>query len=107
MATRCHFETFMDYTDSNFLDDFGAIIRANPDENFVDISVEMSSFRTMLMMFAGKLLEENRITTEEYDVFFKAYNTTARGDIFGSKIIARCYKNKIALANSAKLPPKK
>ncbi len=95
----------MDYTDSNFLDDFGSIIRANPDENFVDISVEMSSFRTMLMMFAGKLLEENRISPAEYEDFFKVYNASARGDIFGYSVVARTYKNRITIANSAK--PKK
>lgn len=97
----------MNNSDSNFLDDFGSIMRANPDENFVDISVEMSSFRTMLMMFANKLLEENRITTAEYEDFFKVYNLSVRGDIFGYNLTARTYKNRIAIANSAKSTPKK
>ncbi len=84
----------------NFLDDFGSVIRINPDENFVDISVRMSSFRTMIMMFANKLLEESRISVAEYEDFLKVYNHTVRGDIFGSSITTRCYKNMFSIANS-------
>ena len=93
------------YNDNDIMDDLGNIIRAHPDENFVDIRVEMSSFRTMLLMFANLLLKKGRISAEEHEQFCKVYDITVRGDVFGTAMIARCYKNRIALANSK--PPEK
>lgn len=87
--------------DDDFVDDFGAIIRNDPEENYVDIRVEMSSFRDMILTFAYILDKRKVITQDEYNLFMALYNFTARGDVLGKKVTARVYKRRFAIANSA------
>lgn len=87
--------------DDNFVDDFGAIIRNDPEENYIDIRVEMSSFRDMILTFAHILTKRKVISQDEYKLFSALYNFTAKGDVLGKSVTARVYKMRYAIANSA------
>lgn len=89
-------------SDDDFVDDFGAVIRNDPEENYLDISVEMSSFRDMLLTFAYILSKRHVINDEEYSLFTALHNFTARGDVLGKRVTARVYKRRLSIANSKK-----
>ena len=84
----------------DFVDNFGTVKRDEPDENYIDIRVEMSDFRNMVLTFSNLLAERNLITDAEVAIFDSLYNLTARGDIFGKSVTARVYKRRYAIANS-------
>lgn len=88
------------YSDDDFVDDFGRIIRNDPEENYIDIRVEMSSFRDMILTFAHILSKRNVITPEDYKLFSALHNFTAKGDVLGKSVTARVYKMRYAIANS-------
>ncbi len=87
--------------DDNFVDDFGRIIRNDPEESYIDIRVEMSSFRDMILTFAHILNKRKIINQKEYKLFSALYNFTAKGDLLGKSVTARVYKMRYALVNSA------
>lgn len=91
--------------DDDFVDDFASVVRNDPEENYIDIRVEMSSFRDMILTFAYILDKRKVITQDEYNLFMALYNFTARGDVLGKKVTARVYKRRFAIANSE--PPSK
>ena len=91
--------------DDDFVDDFASVVRNDPEENYIDIRVEMSSFRDMILTFAHILDKRKVITQDEYNLFMALYNFTARGDVLGKKVTARVYKRRFAIANSE--PPSK
>lgn len=91
--------------DDDFVDDFASVVRNDPEENYLDIRVEMSSFRDMILTFAHILDKRKVITQDEYNLFMALYNFTARGDVLGKKVTARVYKRRFAIANSE--PPSK
>ena len=86
--------------DDDFVDDFASVVRNDPEENYIDIRVEMSSFRDMILTFAHILDKRKVITQDEYNLFMALYNFTARGDVLGKKVTARVYKRRFAIANS-------
>lgn len=87
------------------MDGFASVVRNDPEENYIDIRVEMSSFRDMILTFAHILDKRKVITQDEYNLFMALYNFTARGDVLGKKVTARVYKRRFAIANSE--PPSK
>lgn len=89
------------HSDDGFVDDFGALIRNDPEESYIDIRVEMSSFRDMILTFAHILNKRKIINQKEYKLFSALYNFTAKGDLLGKSVTARVYKMRYALANSA------
>lgn len=91
--------------DDDFVDDFASVVRNDPEENYLDIRVEMSGFRDMILTFAHILDKRKVITQDEYNLFMALYNFTARGDVLGKKVTARVYKRRFAIANSE--PPSK
>ena len=91
--------------DDDFVDDFASVVRNDPEENYLDIRVEISSFRDMILTFAHILDKRKVITQDEYNLFMALYNFTARGDVLGKKVTARVYKRRFAIANSE--PPSK
>ena len=93
------------HSDDGFVDDFGAVIRNDPEENYIDIRVEMSSFRDMIASFARLLFKGRVISQDEYKLFSALYNLTAKGDVLGKSVTARVYKRRFAIANSE--PPSK
>lgn len=96
----------INYNDA-FVDDFGSVKRNEPDENYIDIRVEMSSFRNMVAEFANMLAARKVITEDESKIFYDLYNLTVRGDIYGKSVTARVYKNSFAIANSESLDKNK
>lgn len=89
------------HSDDGFVDDFGALIRNDPEENYIDIRVEMSSFRDMIASFARLLFKGRVISQDEYKLFSALYNLTSKGDVLGKSVTARVYKMRYTLANSA------
>ena len=84
----------------NFIDSFGRIVSDDPEANYIDVRVEVSDFRNLLLVLGAQLKDKNLISTEEYMDFAKVHNTTVRGDILGKSVVCRVYKNSYAIANS-------
>lgn len=87
----------------DFIDAFGQIVKDDPAANYIDVRIEVSDFRNLLLCIGAQLKHNELITAEEYADFMRVYNTTVRGDIFGKSAVCRVYKSTFAVANS-KLP---